>query len=491
MQRVSWPALGLIVIASVVGCTKPNPRDCTDGTCTDSAFPFCDQAGTFGPPQTCVAVTCTPGDFAACQGSQLLKCNATGNDYDVSQCEHGCEAEALGCVACLDNTQCANPTPTCDTASHSCRACQTDADCTSEVCDDRAGTCVDAASIIYAAPDGTPAGDCGSQAAPCTFDRAFALVDATHHTVKVRAGTYDATRPFSFTTNAQDELFFDGAGAILSNSVFGPMFEVLGSGRLRIKGFTFQLNPASRSSNGGISCGTFDTPLVTNLEAEDLQFTGDGDGLINIFSCVASLKRIHLAIKGKGVSVIRGGVVTIDQSLFEPSSGATNSIGLTTVDPTVLPNAQVHIVNSIFRNLSTDMFPVQGAIDIQFSTFVNIANPIDCTSDITPGGDNAHRTYSNSVFVRTDKQQVAIDSPCTFHDVIMFPQFIIPTHSDNLLFNIDPKLVDIPNGDYHLQPGSRAIDAADPNATEPIDFDGAKRPDGILRDLGAFEFHAP
>jgi hypothetical protein len=95
------------------------------------------------------------------------------------------------------------------------------------------------------------------------------------------------------------------------------------------------------------------------------------------------------------------------------------------------------------------------------------------------------------LFVNTNKQQVAVDSPCTFHHDIMFPQFVFPTHSDNLLFNIDPMLRDVPNGDYHLQQGSRAIDAADPSATELIDYDGAKRPDGILRDLGAFEFHLP
>jgi hypothetical protein len=488
MRSLSWSVVVALALG-MLGCTKPNPRDCSDGTCTDPAFPFCDQAGTFGRPQTCIAVTCTAGDFAACQGTQALTCNANGNDYEVSQCEHGCDADARGCVACLDNTQCANPNPTCDSTTHTCRACQVDADCTSEVCDDRSGACIDAASIIYAAADGSAAGDCGSQATPCTFDRAFTLIDSTHHTVKVRPGTYDTTRAVSYTTNAPDELFFDGAGATVNNGASAPLFEVLGSGRLFIKGFTFQFKAGAAGENSSISCGTFDVPAVTNLDAEDIHFTGDGSGLIHIFSCVASLRRIHFVMKGIGLTVVRGGVVTIDQSMFEaPSTSSTSSnVGISTIDPTTTPHAQIHVINSVFANLNEDMFLTQGTIDVQFSTFVNIVDPIDCTNDTK----NAQRTYANSVFVRTDKQQVAVDSPCIFHDDIMFPQFVVPTHSDNLLFNVDPMLKDIANGDYHLLPGSHAIDAADPSSTEMIDYDGAKRPDGVLRDLGAFEFHAP
>jgi hypothetical protein len=478
-----------LAVLAMAGCTKPNPRDCSDGTCTDPAFPFCDQEGTFGSAQTCIAITCTPDDFAACQGTQLLTCNPTGNDYVLSQCEHGCDADARGCVACLDNTQCANPAPTCDAISHACRACQSDADCTSEVCDTRSGACVDAASVIYTASDGSVGGDCGAQTNPCAFDRAFALVDATHHTVKVRPGTYTSTKGFSFTTNTQDELYFDGTGAtILNGLTSSSVFTVLGSGLLRVKGFTFQLPPGSVATNGGIVCGTFDTPLITSLDGEDLKFAGGSGSMMSIQSCTATLKRVSFSGTGTELSVLRGGVITADQCLFDSSTVDNRGIGIFTIDPTKVPHAQIHVINSVFRNLSSDMILSQGTIDVQFSTFVNLVNPIDCTDDTT-GGRNAQRTYANSVFVNTNKQQVAAASSCTFHYDIMFPQFVVPTSSDNLLFNVDPKLADIANGDYHLLAGSRAIDAADPAATETLDYDGAKRPDGILRDLGAFEFH--
>jgi hypothetical protein len=166
-QPLTLVVTGLLAIAGALGCTRPNPLDCGDGTCTDPAYPFCDLDGALrGHPETCIAVSCVPGDFVSCRGDQMLRCNGTGNDYEVTQCEHGCDTASAGCVSCVDSSQCANPAPTCDAAEHSCRACRTDDDCASEVCDTKTGSCIAAATIIYASPDGSPGGDCGAQTTP-------------------------------------------------------------------------------------------------------------------------------------------------------------------------------------------------------------------------------------------------------------------------------------------------------------------------------------
>jgi len=80
-------------------CTAHNPRACPNGDCTDPSYPFCDVDGTLGgSPGECVAVTCTPMQFAECRGSDALTCNAEGNNYDSSQCEGTCDP-TQGCVS--------------------------------------------------------------------------------------------------------------------------------------------------------------------------------------------------------------------------------------------------------------------------------------------------------------------------------------------------------------------------------------------------------
>jgi len=109
MYPGSMSRFALLVL--VLGaCTKANPAvSCTDGSCSDPAFPFCDTTGAFGDPGTCVAVSCTPGEFAACAGSDVeLRCSATGASYDQIQCANGCD-DTTGCRVCQANqTVCAD-----------------------------------------------------------------------------------------------------------------------------------------------------------------------------------------------------------------------------------------------------------------------------------------------------------------------------------------------------------------------------------------------
>lgn len=100
--------LWLLVGVAPVGCTKPNPAlSCEDGLCSDPAVPYCDLDGTLGGegPNTCIHVSCTPNEFAACRGDKALTCNATGDNYDLLTCENGCSADENGC----------KPAPPCDT----------------------------------------------------------------------------------------------------------------------------------------------------------------------------------------------------------------------------------------------------------------------------------------------------------------------------------------------------------------------------------------
>jgi hypothetical protein len=85
----------------LVGCTAPNPRVCRDGACPDPEFPFCDADGSFsGNRNACIAVTCTPMEFAACREDDALFCNADGSTYEVTECPLGCSETIAGCNRC-------------------------------------------------------------------------------------------------------------------------------------------------------------------------------------------------------------------------------------------------------------------------------------------------------------------------------------------------------------------------------------------------------
>jgi hypothetical protein len=111
--------MGLAIAALLAGgCTKDNPHACAEGDpCTDPARPFCDLDGLVaGVPGACIAVSCTPGDFAACDSDRAIQCNATGDNYDTVLCERGCDPASDGCRLCNPNeTACTNGvTATCD-----------------------------------------------------------------------------------------------------------------------------------------------------------------------------------------------------------------------------------------------------------------------------------------------------------------------------------------------------------------------------------------
>jgi hypothetical protein len=59
------------------------------------------------------------------------------------------------------------------------------------------------------------------------------------------------------------------------------------------------------------------------------------------------------------------------------------------------------------------------------------------------------------------------------------------------LIDTDPRFVDIPARDFHLQAGSPAIDQGVPVDVVTTDFDGTARPQGAALDLGAMEFINP
>ncbi|MBX3156197.1 MAG: hypothetical protein KF773_09380 [Deltaproteobacteria bacterium] len=100
------PCIGLVIAIAQAGCdsTRRNPEYCGgDGVCIDPALPFCDVDGSRGPAHTedtCIAISCTPGEFVACRGAETLSCNSTGDNLNVETCEKGCTVGSASCTPC-------------------------------------------------------------------------------------------------------------------------------------------------------------------------------------------------------------------------------------------------------------------------------------------------------------------------------------------------------------------------------------------------------
>lgn len=126
---------------------------------------------------------------------------------------------------------------------------------------------------------------------------------------------------------------------------------------------------------------------------------------------------------------------------------------------------------------------------VSFSTVID--SPVVCATG-TPacaGGTAEGSCIDNSIVVNTQPGAPAdaVSASCLASYTIVSPQSSALSGTNNQL-GIDPLLKDPANRDYHLQSGSPAIDAADPAATDMVDFDGNPRPQGARSDLGAFEF---
>jgi hypothetical protein len=206
--------------------------------------------------------------------------------------------------------------------------------------------------------------------------------------------------------------------------------------------------------------------------------------------CVVNVRHSHLTspttdtnisasgeIAGSGgATANRGSIITIDQSVIEGGDPAVALFNFSTAQ----------ISNSVIKNAS----PANGAISsgqggpitVAFTTFYN--------SRLICGGGSTLLTSKNNIFLneRAGAPADTVTGTACSHDYdFIKPQTTAPTGANNIL-NMDPRFTNGAAGDFHLLVGSPAIDAADPTATATVDYDGTARPQGVRRDIGAFEY---
>lgn len=457
----------MILAVAVIGCTKPNPnRCCTDeADCAAAGLPVgmtCDD-GRVCRANVCITDECQsnascdqlapycidpPEGVCQEQCTDDSQCPGNGQAATDRYCASGT------CTECRDANDCSGSTPTCS-AEGKCVACTQHAQCNTGVCTD-AGTCASAADVAYVDVTGSPTSDCSATSACSTIERALAQLPARLY-ILVSPGTYTRGGPLVIL----DRRHVIGRGIprpAIDRSDDGPILTTQGTAdvhleNLQLSGATGAPGEDGTALDGyAIYCKAMvGSPVVTLV---DVIVTNNRRGLIGR-QCKVDVTRSTFSNMTYGIELVDV-VARIDRSTFENTVADLDG-GLFTV------------TNNVFARtpgIGVSLNSEQAGNVIEFNTFVEDAVSCDM---IVP------TAFPNNIFARSGDPA---SSTCSFPGSIIAPTDISALklkHPDSAPY------------DYHLMPGSSAIDTAVGTTSLNHDFDGDVRPKGAGRDVGADE----
>jgi len=294
-------------------------------------------------------------------------------------------------------------------------------------------------------------------------------VDATHTTVKMLDGAYTSAVGASGTVRIHG----DGAELAPPDSATAAITINDSTANVSILGLKVTRSPMA-GTNSAILC------QAGTLRLQSVQITTPSSGVgMQCFGSVDQTTFVGTtSVQGFSLLSVTGqgtpDKLTVTRSRFSGSAAiGTGLQGAATVTNCVFDNTGTHAIVTGGN---------AGQMLVSVSTFVN--SLINATKT-TAGGFLV--TVSDSVMFGTGATDVVTGGGGIYSYDLLTPQ-TASVGSDHLLLGVDPKLKDVANGDFHLTMTSPAIDAADPNTTLEVDFDGNPRPVGTARDLGAYEF---
>jgi hypothetical protein len=373
------------------------------------------------------------------------------------------------CAACRESTACPVARPVCDTVSHACRTCIKDSECDSGACDLGAGRCIDQAAILYASPAGFTTDPC-TQTSPCSLQHAAQLVNTGTPYIVLQPGRYSGGADFN------------GKKATITGS--NAIIDIADD----------PLSLVTIENNSDISMRNIDIDdHVINLMTETVGAIVLSKSSLTISNMNSTTTHIR-AIGTTNNNI--GHTLTITQSSFSGPGilGGDNSPGLI-IDRCIFRNFApqafavsinvgdaIQLTNSVLISDSLHQLLSIGnslqASHIVHNTFLG-GTGIDCHATATP-----YQILDSNIFYNIPT--ISAGSACQYQYNLSVPNAGLAGPGN---ITGDPMFKDAANGDFHLKPGSAAIDTANPgDVFTGHDFDGTSRPQGARSDIGAFEY---
>jgi hypothetical protein len=405
-------------------------------------------------------------------------CKAHPQDSD---CEKAYPDAAVGPMTCMNDQQCSGDpnTPVCDLGAggtntcvmctatdhalcmgtmpacidNTCQKCTMHAQCDSAVCLPD-GSCADSTMVAYVQEGGT-----GSP--PCTKDLPCGTLDnglkSNKPTVKMSGTVADNMMT---VVNGQAVTIVSDPGAKLSRSNPGIILQVENDGAV-VKIYNLEITLGTGLGNPAISIPVGGSPqLILQQVTVDLN---QGVG-INVSAGTLTISRSTVSGNSGGGISINGSQYDITNSFITGNGGTMTGLGGMEFSNIAIAAGNRFEFNTITAN----------------NAAANIDSGIVCNSIVVPLSFSDNIIYGN--FTSGAAQQFGgTNCSATYSDI--GPMAFTGTGN----INQDPEFTNPASGDYHIQPGSPAENAADPAATLSVDFDGDTRPQGGRSDMGADE----